>query len=323
MHPRLRPWLDALAAALLAVTVAGSWGAWHWLLDLTSHFRWYWLLAAAAGVVLAARRPWSPALACSGLALVGNAWAMLPFWLAPPAATTPVGVVARTGEALSSLSLVSCNLHREHPDKPRAVAYLRASQPDIAVLLEVDADWAAQLSGLDDLYPFRLVAPREDGFGLAILSRLPLSDPRLIDVDGTSDPIGTATVRCHGRDVRLFVTHPGSPLSVARWTSLVAQLRVLADAAAGTPGTCIVAGDFNTTPWSLAYRAFVARSGLRDTALGRGVQATWNARLPAPRIPIDHVFASPDLAVVRRAVGPDVGSDHFPVEATFVLPPAD
>jgi endonuclease/exonuclease/phosphatase (EEP) superfamily protein YafD len=123
--------------------------------------------------------------------------------------------------------------------------------------------------------------------------------------------------------VRLFATHPLSPLTPARWTSLFEDLRTLADMAAAAPRPCIVAGDFNATPWSAAYRVFTAVSGLRDTALGRGVQATWNAWLPAPRIPIDHVFASPDVAVARRAVGPDVGSDHFPVEVTLVLPPAD
>jgi endonuclease/exonuclease/phosphatase (EEP) superfamily protein YafD len=50
------------------------------------------------------------------------------------------------------------------------------------------------------------------------------------------------------------------------------------------------------------------------------VQPTWSARLPFGRIPIDHIFAPPDATVVRREIGPDVGSDHFPVEAELILP---
>ena len=83
---------------------------------------------------------------------------------------------------------------------------------------------------------------------------------------------------------------------------------------------CPAGGDFNATPWCRAFRRLVSASGLVDTALGRGVQTTWNARYPAPRIPIDHVLVPPTAIVLRRQVGPDVGSDHFPVEAEFVLP---
>jgi endonuclease/exonuclease/phosphatase (EEP) superfamily protein YafD len=78
-----------------------------------------------------------------------------------------------------------------------------------------------------------------------------------------------------------------------------------------------VAGDLNCTPWSAAFREFVARSGLRDSALGRGVQGSWNARTRLTRIPIDHILVPSGWAVVHRALGPDVGSDHFPVEVTL------
>jgi endonuclease/exonuclease/phosphatase (EEP) superfamily protein YafD len=50
------------------------------------------------------------------------------------------------------------------------------------------------------------------------------------------------------------------------------------------------------------------------------VQPSWNARRPFVRIPIDHIFAPPGATVVRRTIGPDVGSDHFPVEADLLLP---
>ena len=81
-----------------------------------------------------------------------------------------------------------------------------------------------------------------------------------------------------------------------------------------------MAGDLNATPWSHGFRQLVRPRGLRDSALGRGVQPTWNARCWAPRIPIDHVVVSPEVQVSARTIGPDVGSDHLPVEATLVVP---
>ncbi len=56
------------------------------------------------------------------------------------------------------------------------------------------------------------------------------------------------------------------------------------------------------------------------TAHGPRSQATWNARRWVPRIPIDHVVVSPEVKVIARRVGPDVGSDHLPIEATLAIP---
>lgn len=81
----------------------------------------------------------------------------------------------------------------------------------------------------------------------------------------------------------------------------------------------IVAGDFNSTERSLAYRTLVG-AGFDDAhrSVGSGAGFTWPAdgRLPWPVVRIDWVFArglEPVDAWVDRA-GP---SDHRPVVATF------
>ena len=55
------------------------------------------------------------------------------------------------------------------------------------------------------------------------------------------------------------------------------------------------------TPWSSAFRDITSRSGLTDSALGHGIQTTWNARSLVMRIPIDHVLIPKSIAVNRRA----------------------
>ena len=323
MRASLHTWPTVVAALLFAITLAGSCGTWHWLLDLASHFRAYWLVAAAVGLVLALRRPRSAACALCALALVGNVWAMLPYWLAGPGVLAAAAAAQPGSQNESTLALILVNVHRQNPDRSLAVAYLRGRAPDVAVLIEPNAQWLADLSSLDEIYPFRVAEPRDDNFGIVVLSRWPLADTRIVTLGGTPFPNIVTTVRFRGRDIRLVATHPHPPFNSAYAAALTEQLAAVADAAAAAVPPCIVAGDFNATPWSLPYRSFRSRSGLRDTAQGRGVQPTWNARRVAPRIPIDHVFASPDLAVLHRAVGPDVGSDHFPVEVTLVLPPHD
>jgi endonuclease/exonuclease/phosphatase (EEP) superfamily protein YafD len=316
---RLGPRLDLLAVGLLAVTVAG-WCRWHWIPELAGHFSWYWLCAAAAGslaAVFAGR--WRTRFGLAA-ALALNAWPLLPYWL--PAAGPRLDGAARAASPAApaaTVSIISLNLLASNRDADRVVAYLRDRRADLVGLIEVDDFWAAASERLADLYPHRLVIPRNDNFGIALLSRLPLAAVRDVEF-AAAVPTIVADVQHAGGDFTFVATHPLSPVR-GDWSRLRdAQLRDIADFVAAAALPCVVAGDFNATPWSWACREFAARSGLRDTALGQGVQATWNARLWLPRIPIDHVYAPPGTAVIRRAVGPDVGSDHLPVEAEIILP---
>ncbi len=297
------------AYGLAAVTLAGFAGGWHWLLDLTSHFRWYWLLAALAWVVVAAGRLRRSALVALAVAITANAGAILPYWL--PAAGGSDG-----GEPLE---IVSLNVFAPNADKDRTLAYLRQRGADVVVLVEVDAAWAEALASLAPLYPHRVIEPRDDMFGVAVLSQLPLEAARVEELADGPPAIVTG-VRRGEQGVLLVAAHPPAPISAAWSARRDAQLAAIGELAAAVSQPVIVAGDLNATPWSHGFRQLVAARGLRDSAAGHGLQASWNARHWAPRIPIDHVVVSPEIRVVARTVGPDVGSDHLPVEATLVVP---
>ena len=301
--------LDLPAYALAGVTAAGFLGRWHWLLDLTSHFRWYWLLAAGVWFAVAARRQSRPALACLALAAAANVAVMLPSWLPPTDASV-------SGDPLEIVALNVFIGNREHD---RVLAYLRERDADVVVLVEVDASWARAIETLAPLYPHRVVEPRDDKFGIAVLAKLPLENPRVERV-AAGPPVILATLPRGARGCLLVAAHPQAPINAAWSARRDAQLAALGDIAAAEPRPVIVAGDLNATPWSHGFRQLVRPRGLRDSALGRGLQPTWNARSWAPRIPIDHVVVSPEVQVSARTIGPDVGSDHLPVEATLVVP---
>jgi endonuclease/exonuclease/phosphatase (EEP) superfamily protein YafD len=308
-----RRWLPRILGlplwGLAAATLAGFAGGWHWLVDLTAHFRWYWLLAALVWFALAGRWLGRGAILCLLVAVVGNAAAILPYWVPPEP--------GRTGG--DPVRIVSLNLLVGNPDRQRAPAYLRDCGADVLVLLEVDDAWARALEQLADRYPHRLVEPRADSFGIAVLSRLPLVESRVVPLAG-GPPVIAARVERDKAVFLLLAAHPPPPMSEPQAATRDAQLAAIGEVAAAAPWPVVVAGDLNTTPWSHAFRGLVDRGRLRDSALGRGVQGTWNARLWAPRIPIDHVLVAERIGVAARGVGPDVGSDHLPVEATLLLP---
>ena len=75
-------------------------------------------------------------------------------------------------------------------------------------------------------------------------------------------------------------------------------------------------GDFNATPWSFTLQRLDHEFGLirRDRAL-----FSWPIwpHLPAPFLPIDHVYAGDGWATVKVERGPKLGSDHYPVILTL------
>jgi endonuclease/exonuclease/phosphatase (EEP) superfamily protein YafD len=124
----------------------------------------------------------------------------------------------------------------------------------------------------------------------------------------------------------VYVLHPTTPRSFDQWIDRNAYLEVVAKAiAAEPPGIPIVAmGDFNTPTWSPFFQSFLKISGLVD-ASGTGWPATTRfsrrfAKLVHFGSPVDHILVSRDIEVKRFEVGPDIGSDHFPVFADLRLP---
>ncbi len=300
---------DLPAYGLAAATLAGFAGGWHWLFDLASHYRWYLLLAALLWYAVTSRRRSRLAAACLVIAVVGNVGPLLPYWL--PAAGEP--------SAGDPLAIVSLNLEVGNLRHDLAVGFLRQANADVVVLLEVSDAWAEAVESLADLYPHAVVEPRADSFGIAVLSRLPLESAR-VEPLAEGPPLVIAGLPVGERGCLLVAAHPPAPLSAAWSAGRDAQLAAIGELAATETRPVIVAGDLNATPWSHGFRRLTGPRGLRDSAVGRGVQGSWHARLWVPRIPIDHVVVSEGVAVVSRSLGPPLGSDHLPVVATLRVP---
>lgn len=83
-----------------------------------------------------------------------------------------------------------------------------------------------------------------------------------------------------------------------------------------------VAGDFNDVAWSDTTKLFQELSGLLDPRIGRGFYATFHARYPPLRWPLDHAFHSEHLALVEMRRLDAGGSDHFPILLELAVVPA-
>jgi len=320
--------LHATGALAALGTVAGFFASHSWLLELACHFRLQYALALAAVAVLArvspgpnrtdaaaaarpARPPRWPSLVCAALAL-SNLAVLLPSFV-PPAPRPPAA-------ASKQWRIATVNVHTANPRHDLVEAFLRREVPDVILLIEVDARWLTQLAALTNVWPHTIQAPRDDNFGIALFSRHPLSQARMIGLGEAGLPSIEAEVQIDGQPVWILGTHPLPPSSArnARWRDV--QLEHAAAHAASRSGSKLLLGDLNTTPWSPVFRRLLARSGLIDTLRGRGYQPTWPGHFVPLWIPLDHCLVSPDLTVLDRRIGPHLGSDHRPVIVDLAFP---
>jgi endonuclease/exonuclease/phosphatase (EEP) superfamily protein YafD len=303
------------AAGFLALlgTLAGFAAGWHWLLDLCSHFR----VQAALGLVLSAavtglaghRRT----AAAHGLGAALNLACILPFWLPaePPAANDrPVH------------RAMLMNVNTRGGDPVRVAAAVREFEPQVLVLEEISAAWLSALEAADPAFfggTNRLVETREDNFGIGLFSRFPLRAGRVVEAAETGLPSLLADVHLPEGIITVIATHPPPPFGAeySGWRN--AQLAELPALVLAAAHPVLLIGDLNTSPWSPHFRRLVRDSGLRDSMRGHGVQASWPTNTRLLRIPIDHALLSPGLTVRDRRIGPDVGSDHFPLVLDFSL----
>lgn len=302
--------LVAIFAVLVAAaSVAGHFGAVWWPLDVLSSFRpQYAVTLLVAGTLLLARRRRRLGVAVHAVALVDAVLV---------SSLSVGGGAAGAGETLRVLTF---NVHSSNDAYPAVVDYIRRTDPDVVFLHEATRLWEEALA--DAGLGYELV-PGRDGLIFGTLALVPpgaRSRSLGFGVEGRR-AVEVVLPLPGGGEMSLLGIHPVSPVSGNRSRLRAQQLDFAAEWAAGKPGPAVVAGDVNATPWSAAFRRFEAGSGLMSTQRGFGIQATFPADAnPLVRIPIDHVFVSPDLRVADRRLGPALGSDHFPVVVDIVVP---
>lgn len=280
-----------------------------WFFDLFSHFRVQMLLCLwlAALILLCSQRKRFAILFF--LMSLPHFLEIAPFYFPARRAIPPA-------ENLLSVCLLNVNSSTGDPDK--VLAYLKAQNTDVVVIQEFSSRWRKVSNDLQQEYPHQLLEVREDNFGMALLSRREFIHQEVLYFTGEMIPSLGVKVEMNAHKVYVFAAHPVPPIG-AEYTDLRnRQLTEIGTVLANSSGSVILVGDLNTTPWSPIFKDLLRSTGLQNSMKGFGIQPTWPSFIPPLWIPLDHLLHSKDLAVQTRKIGPDIGSDHFPVEVSFV-----
>jgi len=281
-------------------------GRWNFLCEMLCSFRVQCcaVLLAMTTVYLVARK-WKQMAFSACLMLIGLI-TIIPLYVRPSNTTSPVA---------ASFRVMVWNVSEHNREFNRFLQFRRESGADLIVLTEIGDDWLDRLKSLDGGYHLAHNVTPNPRFKLALLCRLPIA---FVSADELPQSrTGPAPWRVHleiaGRPLTVIVSHPVSPTSTGHFSFRNAQYRDLATAAKACQSAVMIAGDLNGTSWSPHFQDLLRETGLRDSRRGFGIQATFPTFAPMVRVPIDHCLIDPAMNVSACWVGPDLGSDHFPI----------
>lgn len=306
-------WLGVIGSLLIAVL--GMFGGQIPTLDAFSHFRPLMTAGSLFLLLLALIVPPANKKAMAATAFIAVFLHGWPVALEAQAALKePHGVSAQN----RTLRLITYNAHGAYRDAEATRKFIESEAPDILVLQEIYEEGAEVFAALSPMFPHRVDCIGEHSCNLALLSKHPIQASRVFSRYAKKPDVApvqaiVAEIDAGDTPVNVVVTHLSWPLPAARQRD---QMAFLSDLANGLTGPAILAGDFNSTPWSQALSGFDSRLSLKR--LTRFL-TTWPTRNVArlypdfPFLAIDHVFASPELRATNVRRGPSLGSDHYPV----------
>lgn len=299
-------WLDRVVIACVAVVVVLNLlplGArLYWTLELTTHFRLQYLALTALMLLLAAlRRRW---IAVAALAVAGTVSAAAVWPYVPRAG----GAVVAAPQA-RTLKVLTVNVSYRQFLPRRLLELVRDAGPDIVVVQELTPHAERVLASLDTEFPYFRKFPADGAYGIGLWSRHELESSETIALGRL--PAIEARVRGPSGSFTVIGVHLSAPVTRRRAAARNQQLVELAARSAAVAGPLIVAGDFNTTPYSPYFADWLEASALTDSRRGRTLSPSWPTMLQLVGIPIDHVAVNDGFTILSHRRLPNFESDHF------------
>jgi len=318
-------YLTGLAGYVLLHLMAA--GRWWWLALLDNFIPWYFiplLLVIPLGQLVN-----NPAIATAGFALllIGAGW-FGARWLPKP-----------TQPGAASLRVITFNLYPYNQRLHDVASWLIQEDADLVLLQEAPAHIGTAFDALYDHYPYHAIQDHENGY--LIFSRYPITqtpdsfftDPsgwylhQRVELDVNGQPLVVYNIHTlmPNRETPQ-INLPLIPDFILKYDEALrdGQIRLLAESAQQETHPVILAGDFNMSEFSAAYKRL--RQDWQDAyqQAGVGMGFSWPSGaseempdfLPAI-VRLDYVWHSSSLRATAAHVGAKLGSDHLPLIVTL------
>lgn len=178
----------------------------------------------------------------------------------------------------NELKIFSANVFQDNDQYHKILQQVKETDPDLIFLLETNKAWETATRELNKKYPYNLLCPQENTYGLLFYSRLKLENAKINFVVKDDIPsIEAVVVLRSNKKIQLWGLHPEPPVPGESLYSTAKDKELMKTAlkAKDRYMPCIVFGDLNDVAWSHTTVLFRKTSGLLDPRRGRGFYNTF------------------------------------------------
>ena len=215
------------------------------------------------------------------------------------------------------LKIVSINLLSSNHNHELAKNYINQSDPDLIVLMEYTPIWDQSLSkAFIEEYPHQIKQVRNHNFGIALWSKHAISSHQILDFTDRDFPMIEAEIEMGEESLTVTSIHLENPVGRDNMALRHHQVDQLINRYRDRNNLVLI-GDYNMTPYSSDYTRLRDHLELKETRCS--ISPTFPIYFMPLRIPIDHCLVSQSISHSCVDLGPNIGSDHFPIEIVLSL----
>lgn len=203
------------------------------------------------------------------------------------------------------------NILRVNRNYEKVIAQIKAEDPDLIFLQEVDQDWVDSLFvDLNEVYPLRWKIPMDNNFGIMLMSKTPMKSFKTAYSSTLRMPFYEFELEFKGRLLHFVGMHTYPPASTDMFYLRNGQLRELE---ALSRRNSVLMGDFNISTYSPYFRRLLKGGDLQDPRRSSGFKHSWPSSFPLLRTNLDHILVGKDVQFGKLKCLGNNGSDHFPL----------
>ena len=211
----------------------------------------------------------------------------------------------------NSFSIAHFNVLISNTEYESTIAAAINSKADFISFNEVTQAWADSLDrGLSGIYSYSKVVPNdESSFGIAVYSKYPLSDLKILCIEDI--PNITGRIKLTDTSLYFITSHTKSPISNKNYKIRNRHIHAIANHLKTIEGPVVAAGDYNIVPWDSVINTFKKKAALVDSR--QSLTPTYPAYLKIAQIPIDYIFHSDELDCLSFSTISGTSSDHLSI----------
>lgn len=254
-----------------------------------------------------------PMVALMGAALMYQSIQIFPY---TQFAKTEIDLVAAPA-GVTPVSMMSVNVLMENTRYDDLVQIIDREDPDVLLLMETDQVWHDALGDVLGRYTTVKTHIADDHYGLIFATRLdPVTVEFLWPIDDDTPALKAVLRAPNGAEFNFIGLHPRPPVPGNSTAVRDEQIKEAALMTSSSDRPTVCMGDFNDVAWSWTTDRFKRYGSFVEPRVGRGMYASFHAKYPLMRLPIDQIFLTENVNLVSFDRLENFGSDHFPMVAT-------